>query len=140
MIAEGLYNLLISDAGVTAFVSDHRSPPTFQVYHGALRKGYSLPAIILNAVVSSPIVTNDGTAALNYERFQFDCLAPTYLEAHRLRDAVKVLTQDFKGTLIDGTVISSSITRMELDNPFEEGKGGFVHRCIIDIQFGFIEP
>ena len=140
MIAEGLFNLLISDSGVAAFVSNHASPPVFQVYHGALRKGYSLPAIMITAVISSPIVTNEGTADLNYQRFQFDCLATSYLEAHRLKDAVKALLQDYRGTLIEGTQIFSSITKMELDNPFEEGKGGYIYRCIIDIQFGFIEP
>lgn len=140
MIAEGLYNLLITTPAVTAFVSDHASPPTFQVYHNALRKGYNLPAIVIVAVTSRPIVTNDGTADLNYQRFQFDCYAANYLDSHRLKDAVKHTLQDFKGTLIDGTVINSAITKMELDNPFEEGKGGFIFRCVIDIQFGFVEP
>ena len=40
-------------------------------------------------VTSSFIITTDSTAALEYRTIQFDCLAVDYLDALRLKDAVK---------------------------------------------------
>jgi len=59
------------------------------IHHGSLRKGYTLPAIRMNVVTSSFIITTDSTAALEYRTIQFDCLAVDYLDALRLKDAVK---------------------------------------------------
>ena len=68
---------------------------------------------------------------------QFDCLAVDYLDAKRLKDAVKSLLKDYAGTLAEGTVIRASFLKNEIDNPLEEGKGGYVFRSVLDIQFAY---
>jgi hypothetical protein len=142
MLSEGLFDLIISTPQVASIVSQGGSPPQFSVHHGSLRKGYTLPAIRMTAVTTTPIVCTDGTSSVAYQRWQFDCIAggndPNgYLNAQRLKDALKGLLNDYRGTLAEGTVIYSSIIKMELDNPMEEGKGGYAFRSVLDYEFGF---
>jgi hypothetical protein len=137
MLSEGLFNLIISTPEIAAIVGNGGSPPQYSVHMGALRKGYWLPAIRMSAVTSTPIVCSQGTASLSYQRWQFDCIANAYLDAQRLKDALKALLNDYVGTLGEGTVIYSSILRMELDNPLEEGVGGYAFRSVLDYEFGY---
>jgi hypothetical protein len=137
MLSEGLYNLLILTPAIATIVANGGSPPQYSVHHGSLRKGYTLPAIRMSAVTSTPIVTNTGTADLSYQRWQFDAIASNYLDAQRLKDALKALLSDYVGTLGEGTVIYSSILKMELDSPLEEAVGGYAFRSVLDYEFGF---
>jgi hypothetical protein len=137
MLAEGLFNLIISTPEIATLVTNGGSPPQFSVHMGSLRKGYWLPAIRMSAVTSTPITFSGGTAGLNYQRWQFDAIATNYLDAQRLRDALKALLTDYVGTLAEGTVIYSSILKMELDNPLEEGVGGYIFRSVLDYEFGY---
>ena len=91
----------------------------------------------MSATTSTPIVCSNGTASLNYQRWQFDAIASNYLDAQRLKDALKGLLNDYRGTLAEGTVISSSILKMELDSPMEEGRGGYAFRSVIEYEFGY---
>ena len=129
MISQGLFNLIL--------ISSVNDIVNGSIHMGSLRKGYTLPAIRFSAVTSTPIVTNNGTASLNYQRIQFDAIASTYLDAQSLKDALKALLDDYTGTLAEGTVIYSSILKMELDNPLEEGRGGYAFRSVLDYEFGF---
>src|SRR5580704_18099177 len=115
MIMEGLFNLLLITTEVNSLVNG-------SIHHGSLRKGYTLPAIRMNTVTSSFIITTDSTADLEYQTIQFDCLAVDYLDALRLKDAVKSLLKDYSGVLAEGTVIRASFLKNESDNPLEEGK------------------
>jgi hypothetical protein len=137
MLSEGLFNLIISTPEIADIVGNGGSPPQFSVHMGSLRKGYWLPSIRMSAVTSSPIVCNDGTASLAYQRWQFDSIAANYLDAQRLKDALKGLLNDYVGTLGEGTVIYSSILKMELDSPMEEASGGYAFRSVLDYQFGY---
>jgi hypothetical protein len=128
MIMEGLFNLLLITPAVNDLVNG-------SIHHGSLRKGYTLPAIRMNIATSSFIITADGTADLEYQTIQFDCLAVDYLDALRLKDAVKSLVTDYSGVLAEGTAIRASFLKNEMDNPLAEGKGGYVFRSILDIQF-----
>jgi|HubBroStandDraft_6_1064221.scaffolds.fasta_scaffold538151_2 hypothetical protein len=139
MISEGIFNLIVTNPSVADIVSGGGSPPMYSVHHGSLRKSYTLPAIRMSAVTTTPIITTDGTAPLLYQRWQFDSFASTYLDAHRLNDALKDLLTDYAGTLCEGTVIRSTFLRMELDSPLEEGKAGYVFRCVVDYEFAY-EP
>lgn len=44
---------------------------------------------------------------------------------------------DFAGVLTEGTVALGSNLKNELDDPLEEGKSGYINRCVLDIQFSF---
>jgi len=137
-LQQGLYALINSAPEITGLLGIvGGSPPFFSVYHGDLRKGYILPAIKFSVVSSTPLVANTGTANQNYERIQFDCIAAQYLDATSLKDALKALLIDYVGTLAEGTTVYSSILRMELDSPLEEGKGGYLFRSVLDIEFGY---
>lgn len=138
MLAEGLWNLMSITPEIAALVNSDGSPSIPSIHHGSLRKGYTLPAIRFSEVTSTPITTTDGTAAVRYTTYQFDCFAVKYLDARRLLDAVTSLLTDYKGTLAEGTVIRSSIpANVGRDNPLEEGKSGYVNRCTIDIRFAY---
>jgi hypothetical protein len=132
MLAEGLFNLITITPTITALVGN-------SIHHGSLRKGYTLPAIRMSEVTSTPIVTNSGTSDLMYQRWQFDCFAMDYLDSHRLRDALRALLDDYRGTLAEGTTIYSTILKMELDSPLEEGRSqsGYAFRCVVDYEFAF---
>jgi hypothetical protein len=130
VISEGLFHLMLTTPSVNDLVNG-------SIHHGSLRKGYTLPAIRFSEVASTPIVTSQGTANLQYKTFQFDAFASTYLDAHRLRDAMRSLLADFAGSLAEGTVVHGSILKNELDDPLEEGKSGYINRCLLDIQFSF---
>jgi hypothetical protein len=132
MIMEGIFNLLLITPAVNNLVNG-------SIHHGSLRKGYTLPAIRMTVVTSSFITTTDSTADLQYQTIQFDCLAVDYLDALRLKDAVKALFKDYSGVLVEGTVIKASFLKNEMDNPLAEGKGGYVFRSILDIQFAYVE-
>jgi hypothetical protein len=47
------------------------------------------------------------------------------------------LLVDYSGTLADGTTIYCSLLKNELDNPLEEGRGGYVFRSLLDIEFAY---
>jgi hypothetical protein len=128
-IASGLFNLVLISP-VNAIVNG-------SIHLGSLRKGYTLPAVRISEVTTTPIVANTGTAALQYSRFQFDAFAGDYNTAHALRDALKGLLTDYTGTLAEGTTIFSSILMNELDSPLEEGTGGYTFRCLLDYEFAF---
>jgi hypothetical protein len=137
MLMEGLFNILVSTPEIADFVGNGGSPPQYSVHHGSLRKGYWLPAVRFSATTSAFIVTNTGTADLAYQTIQFDCMAVDYLDAQRLKDAVKSLFKDYVGVLAEGTVIRASWLMNELDSPLEEGKGGYVFRNLLDIKFAY---
>jgi hypothetical protein len=137
MLSEGLFNLIISTPEIASIVGNSGSPPQYSVHMGSLRKGYWLPAIRMSAVTSTPLTCSDGTASLNYQRWQFDAIANSYLDAQRLKDSLKALLNDYTGVLGEGTVIYSSILRMELDNPLEESVGGYAFRSVLDYEFGY---
>jgi hypothetical protein len=130
MLAEGLFNLFTITPSITVLVGG-------SIHHGSLRKNYTLPAVRMSAVTTTPIVANTGTSDLMYQRWQFDAFAKNYLDSHRLKDAMKSLLNDYSGTLAEGTVVYSTILKMELDSPLEEGKGGYVFRCVLDYEFAF---
>jgi hypothetical protein len=132
MLAEGLFNLMTITPSITALVGG-------SIHHGSLRKGYTLPAIRMSAVTSTPIVTNSGTSDLLFQRWQFDAFASNYLDSHRLRDAIRALLDDYSGTLAEGTVIYSTILKLELDSPLEEGRSqsGYAFRSLLDYEFSF---
>jgi hypothetical protein len=44
---------------------------------------------------------------------------------------------DYSAVLAEGTVIRASFLKNEMDNPLAEGKGGYVFRSILDIQFAY---
>jgi hypothetical protein len=135
MIESGLSHLLSGTTSVTNIVSD-------QIHLGMLPKGYSLPAVVISSISATEVIGNDGTADLRAKRFQFDCLAPLpggYPVAHHLALAIKALLQDYRGSLNDGSQITGSQVINELDNPFEEAKGGFAYRTLIDIRLWFKE-
>jgi hypothetical protein len=145
MIIEGLYNLIISTPAIASLVSNGASPPQFSVHLGSLRKGFTLPAIRLNIATTSFIITAQSTADLEYQTIQFDCIAggndPNgYINAKRLKDAVKSLLKDYAGTLADGTIIRASFLKNEIDDPLEESKGGYAFRSTLDIQFAYNNP
>src|SRR5579872_7448125 len=139
MLEQGLYHLLVTDSGIQAVAPN--------VYLGILPKQYQTPCIRLQNVGSENIVTMDSTAALRAKRMQFDCYAPLgqYVKAHQIALAVKALLQDYRGNLVDDSnnvlaTITASEVLMELDEPLEEGTGGFLHRTVVDINFWFTEP
>jgi hypothetical protein len=132
MLQQGLFNLLLNDRSVSAIVGD-------QVYLGTLRRGYTLPAVRINVITSTPIVTFDSSKSnLQYRRMQFDCFADQYVPAHQLLDAVKNAILDYRRILASGEQVVSTILEAELDNPLEEGKGGFAYRTMVDITIGVI--
>jgi hypothetical protein len=130
MLAEGLWNLFYITPSITDIVGN-------SIHHGALRKGFTLPAIRMSEITSSPIIANTGTSDLMYQRWQFDSIAMNYLDAHRLKDAVRALLDDYSGTLAEGTVIYCTLLKMELDSPMEESLTGYAFRSIVDYEFAF---
>lgn len=130
MLSQGLFNLLLITPEVNDIVNG-------SIHMSSLRKGYTLPAIRFSEVTSMPIVTNSGTAQLNYQRWQFDCIASAYLDAQSLKETVKSLLADYTGTLADGTTVRSTILKNEVDNPLEEGRGGYIFRSAIDFEFAY---
>src|ERR1700722_2257324 len=133
MIMEGLFNLLFITPAVNNLVNG-------SIHHGSLRKGYTLPAVRMNIVTSSFITTTDSTADLEYQTIQFDCMAVDYLDALRLKDAVKSLLKDYTGTLIEGTTVRATFIVNDIDNPLAEGKGGYVFRSMLTFKFAYDAP
>jgi hypothetical protein len=130
MISQGIWNLLYITPAIYNIVGT-------SIHNGALRKGYTLPAIRFSEVTSTPITSSDGTDTLQYSTFQFDAFASDYNTCHALKDALKGLLTDYTGVLVEGTVIYGTIIKNELDSPLEEGRGGYVFRCLLDYQFAF---
>jgi hypothetical protein len=127
---EGLFNLLLITPAVNNLVNG-------SIHHGSLRKGYTLPAVRMNVSTSSFITTAQSTADLQYQTIQFDCIASEYLDALRLKDAVKSLLKDYTGTLVEGTAISASWLVNEIDNPLGEGLGGYTFRSMLTLKFAY---
>lgn len=135
LIEEAIFAHLSADAGVSAAVSD-------RVYPVELPRPPLYPAIVYHRISAPREHTHDGSAKFASPRFQFDCLAGTFLEARRIQEAVRVALDGFKGTMggVGGVEVHGAFVeddRSDLETGADDELG--VYSMSIDVVIEHVE-
>jgi hypothetical protein len=86
-----------------SFLSDQATDAASRIYPNELPQGVTLPAVKYFQVSDPAEHTHDGRSKLRHPRFQLDCYADTYLEAHRLSDQVIIALDGYQGQMGQAT-------------------------------------
>jgi hypothetical protein len=81
------------------FLSDQGTSAASRIYPNTLPQGVILPAIKYFQVSDPPEHTQEGRSNLRHPRFQVDCFAGTYVEAHTLAEQVMGMMDGYSGTM-----------------------------------------
>lgn len=138
MVEKGIRDLLINDPTIGPMVGGSASPftPGTRVRPILLPEGSSYPAISYSVVASTPLTSMDGVNALQTKRFQIDCWGKNPVQAKTLAKAVHFLLDGFRGTLSEGSVITSCLPNQDVDT-FEYDPQAF--RILLDFNVKFYE-
>src|SRR5271166_1959412 len=139
MVEKGLRDLLINDPTIGPMTGGSAgSPPTpgTRVRPVIIPEGSSYPAISYSVVSSTPLTSMDGVNALQTKRFQFDCWGKNVVQAKTLAKALHFLLDGFRGTLSEGSVVTSCLPNQDVDM-FEYDPQAF--KVVADFNIKFTE-
>ncbi len=99
------------------------------------------PYLVLHMVDAPPAAgTLDGITALVDGEIQLDSYGDDPVSARQLSKAVKAAFANFSGALPDGTVIQFVDVTMDVDEPYEQGGGGYLYRSLLRLRGFYLEP
>ena len=128
-LEDALFTVLNNDTSLQALVSD-------RIYPTSMPKGTVLPAIDFRRVSAQRTYTFDafdtGSAYVN-ATVQFDCWSNSPKEAMDVGEALVLALSGYSGD-VDGTLLGSSFTELELDDYNGETK---LFRRIVDFRIGY---
>lgn len=87
--------VLLGDAGIAALVGN-------RVYWGTLPQPATFPAITLNPVADSDVISMEGRSGLGKARVQIDGWGVSFTDATAIGARLKALLSAFPRTLVDG--------------------------------------
>ena len=94
-IGNGIYNILVNDAGVTALVG---SGANSRIYPLMIPQKAALPAVIYLMTSCQPFPTKTGVSSASHYLFDLVCIAETYDGGIALADAVRSALDGIKGS------------------------------------------
>lgn len=128
MLGKGIYNLLTTDAGVSALVGN-------RVFPAVMEQGVTMPAICYTIISAGRISALIQDTDLVETLVQVDCYSETYPQARDVHQAVRAAMQRYQGTNA-GIVIDDVVVEDERDIREEETK---LFRTSVDYLFTFRE-
>jgi hypothetical protein len=136
---EDLTAFLLANAGIAAIVGTHvysqnlpEKPPA--AIAGAT--GGNLPALVYSQISGVRPSTMEGATGLSDARYQFACLAYTYLTTKNLSQAVRVALLKLKATIGSTAILDTSLL---VERDFYNNVD-LVFRCDLDFQIWHREP
>ena len=126
MLVEGLFDLLSTEASITAVLGSGK------VWAGSSPEVAPLPHIVYSQVSGDGNPGLDGPEDLYQVRFQFSCYGSSYLQAKRLQLTVRRFLEGFRGALSDGSEVDSTTLSFEGDSYEEAPK---LYHAPIDFEF-----
>jgi hypothetical protein len=70
---------------------------------------------------------------------QVDAYASNYYDARATSRAVRLLLENYSGTLpdADATSVIACVVEKDWDMPYEEGQKGFVYRALLEVRIQY---
>ncbi len=137
MVEKGIRDLLCNDPTIGPMTGGSGGSPPIpgkRVRPIILPEGSSYPAISYSVVSTTPLTSMDGVNALQTKRFQIDCWGKNVVQAKSLAKAVHFLLDGFRGTLSEGSVITSCLPNQDVDM-WEYDVQAFKVVCDFNIKF-----
>ena len=140
MLEQAVYNILRTDSGVRALVTNDKGIAFTLIPRGELSTS---AVVVIHSITGVPVTVMESTTDLEERRLQFDCYASDYVSTRKLSAAVRAALIDLSGQYSNGdtppsfTTIQTSIVNGDFDAPYEVGGAGvgFIYRAILDISF-----
>lgn len=124
---------LLAPAGVTRPPAGN--PGDTGVFISLAIKQALRPYLVLHLTSGPPASgTLDGITDLIDGEIQFDSYGDDPISAKQLSTAVKSAFANFAGQLSDGTTIQFTDVTMDVDEPYEQGGGGYIYRSLLRLQ------
>jgi len=111
VIETGIYSLITANAGFTA-IADGRIYPLIMPDDLTASLPVTPPAVFppaatYKAISSITQYTMGGSVGMVTTRMQFDCFASDYLDAKNIATAIRLVLENYTGTLTDGTFVNA---------------------------------
>lgn len=133
MLETGLFQLLTTDATVSALIGD-------RLDFAKLRKNPTLPAVVMQVITTRDIASISGASNLRFKRVQFDTYSTDYQEAVATSNALRnLLKNKICFTLPDGTFVNGCVIVQDRDMGYEDGANGYVYRRILEVMIQHTE-
>ena len=139
MLGQGLYSFLAAAPTITALVGtpNNRADSTTGIFPLQMPEGTPLPALVIQEIAGTGIVTMDGASGLWTSRVQFDSYGKTLADAATLAKATRLLLEGMNATLPDGTEVDvASVLHRQDDFEFAP----FIFRALLELDFWYREP
>src|SRR6202012_564091 len=113
MLETGLFQLLTTDATISALIGD-------RLDFTKLRKSPQLPAVVMMVITTKDIYSATGANNLRFKRVQFDCYSDDYQQSVTTSDSIRNLLKSKAGVkLPDGTFVNGCVVSQDRDMPYE---------------------
>lgn len=133
MLEAGLFQLLTTDATVSALIGD-------RVDFAKLRKSPQLPAVVMQLITTKEVYSSTGANNLRFKRVQFDSYSTDYLQALSASDAIRnLLKRKFNFFLPEGTFVNGCEIVQDRDMPYEDGANGYIYRRMLEVMIQHTE-
>jgi Protein of unknown function (DUF3168) len=148
MIQSGLYAMLVAAPSIQALLPvDSNTGASLAkncIHFVRAPKEPQTPFIVIHMVNLPPAASSlDGVSELIEGEFQFDCYASDdgngALVARQLAQAVRLLLENYSGTLPDGTTIAFYEVTSDFDDNYETGGQGYLFRSVLRLQAFYSE-
>ena len=125
MIEQGIYALLVAATGVSSVISDRLYPLVLP--EDLVSANDALPASATYQLVSAiPDYTNDGATGLQRSRIRYTGIGSVYSDAASVAAAIRVVLENYAGTLADGTVVSNVLVANQSSTYSDDARLYFV--------------
>lgn len=140
----GLAKQIAATPAITSLLAPAGSPRPSAADNGifislALKQAQR-PYLVLHTVSAPPAAgTLDGITALVDGEIQLDSYGDDPVSARQLSTALKKTFANFSGALPDGTTVQFTDVTMDVDEPYEQGGGGYLYRSLLRLRAFYTE-
>ncbi len=140
MLVQGLFNLMLTNAGIQAVVGKptQRSDGAPGIFPLLAPKEVTVPYVVYQQIDGKPITSLAGPNATQHAVFLVMCFAADYPTLKLLAKAVKSLFNGFTGTLSDTSIVRSCFTYDRGDDMNADLKGT-IYKTRIDVEMVFTD-